>query len=186
MRKLEIGPGSKHLKGYETVGMEFAQTKHDVRERLPYDDNTFDEVLASHVIEHIEWYKTQEVLTDWVRILKPGGILKVWTPDVNRIMNVVFAAENGESFPPEVLDAHVNMLKKHNKDNDPYIWANYRIMSAENPKAAIQFNKPHRSFFTYGHLYNQMSKTGLKNIHRISERPPYDHGWANMGVQGIK
>lgn len=38
-------------------------------------------LYASHVLEHIPWYKTEEVLREWVRVLKPGGVLEVWVPD---------------------------------------------------------------------------------------------------------
>ncbi len=40
---------------------------------LPYDDNTFDVVLAAHVIEHLP--EPQVALSEIVRVLKPGGIL---------------------------------------------------------------------------------------------------------------
>lgn len=186
MRKLEIGPAKKHVKGYETIGMEYADVIWDVTAILPYEDETFDKILASHVIEHVEWYRTQSVLKEWTRILKSGGEMEIWIPDTNAVIDVILRAERGERISETLLDTHVKMLKQRNPEKDPYIWANYRLMSAENPKAAIQYHKPHRSIFTFGHLKNQMEKAGLKDVHKLDKQPPYDHGWANMGVAGTK
>lgn len=45
---------------------------------LPFADETFDGILANHVLEHIpNWGKT---FADLFRILKVGGVLEVWVP----------------------------------------------------------------------------------------------------------
>jgi ubiquinone/menaquinone biosynthesis C-methylase UbiE len=186
MRKLEIGPSSRHLRGYETIGMEYSTVKADVSKPLPYEDCLFDEVLASHVIEHIEWYRTQEVLTEWSRILKPNGVLKIWTPDFKQIIDIVLKAEADEPVTSENVEAHSVWMKKLNKDNNPYIWANYRIYSVDSDKTQIKYNRTHSCMFTFKSLKRQMESAGLTQIKRLDETPPYAHGWTNMGVQGVK
>jgi SAM-dependent methyltransferase len=42
--------------------------------RLPYEDNSFDVLTSWHVIEHV-------TLDEWFRVIKPGGILVLETPD---------------------------------------------------------------------------------------------------------
>jgi predicted SAM-dependent methyltransferase len=185
LRKLEIGPGKRHLKGYDTIGMEYANIKWDVTKPLPFD-SIYDEVLASHVIEHIEWHRTQSVISNWAKVIKPGGRLVIWTPDVDAVIDVLLRAERGEDITPSEVDSHAKMMRQLNPKNNPYIWANYRIFAAENPKAAIQFHRPHRSMFTFKHLKGQMESAGLKDVQKLMCKPPYDHGWANMGVVGIK
>ena len=186
MRKLEIGPGRKHRKGYETVGMEYSDVKWDVSKPLPFDDETYDMILASHVIEHIEWYRTQAVIRDWTRILKVGGELELWTPDFGLIIDIVAHAENGEKITPAETEAHGKWMKSHNKDRDPFIWANFRIFSIDSDATAIKYNRTHHSMFTQRHLTNQMEKAGLKDVRRLSCTPPYNHGWTNMGLIGVK
>lgn len=45
---------------------------------MPFKDETFDLILANHVLEHIHnWW---ECFEDCGRILKPGGIIEVWLP----------------------------------------------------------------------------------------------------------
>ena len=40
-----------------------------------------DLVYASHCLEHFGHLQTQSVLAEWVRILRPGGILRLAVPD---------------------------------------------------------------------------------------------------------
>ena len=46
-----------------------------------YKSATFDEVRASHVLEHIPQLQTLSTLKDWHMVLKPGGTLRVIVPD---------------------------------------------------------------------------------------------------------
>jgi len=55
---------------------------------LPFEDNTFDLVYSSHVLEHFEKAKTQEVVNEWVRILKPGGILRLSVPSLENLIKI--------------------------------------------------------------------------------------------------
>lgn len=47
-------------------------------DRLDYPDNTFDRVVAAHVLEHI--YQPHLALKEWCRIIKNNGILTVLIP----------------------------------------------------------------------------------------------------------
>ncbi len=47
-------------------------------ERLSYDDNTFDRVIAAHLLEHI--YQPHLALKEWSRVIKPGGNLTILIP----------------------------------------------------------------------------------------------------------
>lgn len=49
-------------------------------EKLPYADSSFDLVTCTEVIEHIEHYR--ESLREMYRVLKPGGVLVVTTPNI--------------------------------------------------------------------------------------------------------
>ena len=45
---------------------------------LPFDDNSIDEILAAHILEHLpEWYKA---VKECHRILKPGGKFTIKVP----------------------------------------------------------------------------------------------------------
>jgi len=60
--------------------VEVANLNH---EGLPYPDNTFDLVTATEVIEHLEHYR--ETLREFHRVLKPGGVCILSTPNILNI-----------------------------------------------------------------------------------------------------
>ena len=45
---------------------------------LTYADASFDRVIAAHVLEHI--VHPEKVVTEWARVLKPGGVLSIVLP----------------------------------------------------------------------------------------------------------
>lgn len=48
---------------------------------LPYDDATFDVVVADYVLEHVAQEDAEQVAGEILRILKPGGWLAARTPN---------------------------------------------------------------------------------------------------------
>lgn len=46
--------------------------------KLCYQDNSFDRLIAAHVLEHI--YQPHLVLKEWIRVIKNGGILSILLP----------------------------------------------------------------------------------------------------------
>lgn len=53
---------------------------------LPFSDETFDEILCSDVLEHLEYIP---VLRDLHRILKTGGVLEIKVPHFTSINNII-------------------------------------------------------------------------------------------------
>lgn len=45
---------------------------------LPYPDDSFDRLIATHVLEHI--YQPHLVLKEWSRVVKKGGVLSILIP----------------------------------------------------------------------------------------------------------
>ena len=46
--------------------------------QLPFNDHTFDRIIATHVLEHL--VHPHEILREWVRVVKPGGLLSLVLP----------------------------------------------------------------------------------------------------------
>jgi SAM-dependent methyltransferase len=58
---------------------------HDVRKPLPFADRTFDVVYALHIIEHLTPAEAASLVGELFRVLKPGGIVRISTPDLEDI-----------------------------------------------------------------------------------------------------
>jgi predicted SAM-dependent methyltransferase len=57
----------------------------DIREGLPYNNESFEIVYSSHVLEHFYWYELKGIiLPEMMRVLKTGGILRLAVPDVEK------------------------------------------------------------------------------------------------------
>lgn len=81
MIRLNIGAGDTELDGYTPIDRKLGSEAYP----LPYEDNSVDEIRASHILEHFSFADAQQALNEWVRVLKPGGVCKVAVPDVDRI-----------------------------------------------------------------------------------------------------
>jgi len=53
----------------------------DAAKQLPYSDKCFDKVVAADFIEHIDDLQKRDALSEMVRVLKPGGIVIIFTPN---------------------------------------------------------------------------------------------------------
>ncbi len=58
---------------------------HDVRKKLPFADSTFDAAYAFHIVEHLTPAEATIFAMELYRLLKPGGIIRISTPDLEDI-----------------------------------------------------------------------------------------------------
>lgn len=87
--RLNIGAGQWPLAGYESVDRKTGQEAYP----LARADNSVEEILASHVLEHFSWRDVPTVLKDWVRALKPGGRIRLAVPDFEDVARRYLAGQ---------------------------------------------------------------------------------------------
>jgi predicted SAM-dependent methyltransferase len=58
--------------------------EHDAADPFPFLDGSFDWVFAEHFIEHLPFASTVGWLREMRRLLRPGGHLRLSTPDLRR------------------------------------------------------------------------------------------------------
>jgi predicted SAM-dependent methyltransferase len=91
--KLHLGCGEKILEGYTNIDLynPKAEVKADIA-KLPYDENSADEIYNCHVIEHSDYFEAMEWIKEWKRVLKPGGSLVMETPDLTLLCQKYMAS----------------------------------------------------------------------------------------------
>ena len=57
----------------------------DAKDLSMFEDNSVDIIVAHHLVEHIAIHDLEAYLTEWWRVLKPGGILAVFVPNIREI-----------------------------------------------------------------------------------------------------
>jgi len=93
---LNIGSGDRVFQSYphrgnKCINLDFRAIKGkttiaaDVKS-LPFPNQTFDYILASDIIEHFPIAETQDVLIEWLRVLKPGCTVEFRLPNMEAIV----------------------------------------------------------------------------------------------------
>src|SRR5262245_14289370 len=79
--RLNVGAGNTHLTGFVNLDHKSGQEAHP----LDYPDDSVEEIVASHVLEHFSHREVAEVLQGWVNKLKPGGKIRLAVPDFETV-----------------------------------------------------------------------------------------------------
>lgn len=88
MLKLHIGCGEVYLKGWVNIDIDSkkADLVHDLRKSLPFKENSVDFIFNEHFIEHITAKEGVDLIMECRRVLKPGGVVRTATPDLDYIV----------------------------------------------------------------------------------------------------
>ena len=86
----------------------------DIRQ-LPFDNESFDVIFSSHVLEHFNREEHPKLLKEWLRVLKPSGEIRLILPSIewaakeivagkvsNDVLNVLYGAQSNP------FDFHMN------------------------------------------------------------------------------
>jgi SAM-dependent methyltransferase len=93
LRFLNLGCGSCYSDDPDWVNVDLHSTGpgvivHDLYSRLPFRDGEFDAVYHSDVLEHLNKRFAPLFMRECRRVLKPGGVLRVATPDLEVICHI--------------------------------------------------------------------------------------------------
>ncbi|GAA1258928.1 hypothetical protein GCM10009665_56340 [Kitasatospora nipponensis] len=107
-------------------------TRLDISRPLPFADRSVDWVYAEHLIEHIALPVAVGWLTEVRRILRPGGLLRLTTPDLARYL---------EGY----LDERDSFFKRHRR--------RLRMMRVGPPMPERKAFMLNQIFYHYGHRW---------------------------------
>jgi glycosyltransferase involved in cell wall biosynthesis/SAM-dependent methyltransferase len=82
-KKLNLGAGGKREEGFVSVDLFVGPNIDEVfdLDEIPYLDNTIGAINSEHSLEHVGWVRVDKALSEWWRVLKPGGFLMLKMPD---------------------------------------------------------------------------------------------------------
>lgn len=90
--RLHVGCGPKIFEDYincDRIAWNSRVVEYDIIKPLPLADNTVDEILSVHVIEHIPRHFIISIFIEWHRVLKSGGFVAVEWPDLLKMCQEV-------------------------------------------------------------------------------------------------
>lgn len=89
LKKPQLGTSNNVLEGWLNTDIDLYHDPVvylDATKRFPFDDNTFDYIASEHMIEHVEYEAAQVMLQECFRVLKPGGRVRIATPDLRTLL----------------------------------------------------------------------------------------------------
>ena len=155
--KLNLGCNTRIREGYVNVDKDKYPGVDVVTDvsKLPFPDNYADEVYVSHILEHFPHTKTVDVLKEWHRILKPGGMLKIAVPDFARTIELYYKTG--------LCDWIVN-----------YLWGD-QIYEGAN----------HYCGFDEARLRKMLKLAGFTDIARVENLPGYQEDECSTNVSNL-
>ena len=151
VRKLQLGAGANRLPGWlNSEGFVSSSFTHslkntgdyiflDVCQPFPFQDNSVDYIFQEHVIEHLNYHQGQFMLQECFRILKPGGRIRIATPDLQ-----IFLGLYGNHITPE----QKCFLREYVRFNSG-VWSD-DLTHVRNNEAVFVIN---HNFRAWGHLF---------------------------------
>lgn len=91
---LNVGCGTDYKEGWINIdnnsdeNIEKLDLNWDLRNPLPFKDNSVDFIFNEHLIEHLTVEEGQAAIKDMMRTLKPGGVLRIATPDLEECVKL--------------------------------------------------------------------------------------------------
>jgi predicted SAM-dependent methyltransferase len=89
--KLHLGCGKRNIPGFihiDLADFPHIDYRHDIS-TLPFIENDgVDLIYACHVLPYFDRFEVQPVLREWLRVLKPGGTLRLAVSDLESLLLV--------------------------------------------------------------------------------------------------
>ena len=125
----------------------------DAGEAFPFDSASVDRIHTEHMIEHVDHEIGARMLAECFRVLKPGGRIRVATPDFDKVIALAGPVDGA------VTETMVASNGRNGIDaSDPHqaIYAVNRLFSAYG----------HRFLYTESMLRDRLSAAGFTGIVR--------------------
>lgn len=96
VKKLQIGTGPQPKPGWLNTDLKplgSGIVYLDARAKFPFPDESFDFVFAEHLIEHIDYLHGLRFIGECRRVLRPGGVLRLATPNLHQYVKLLYEAD---------------------------------------------------------------------------------------------
>jgi len=88
--RLNVGCGEDARPGFVNIDIRRLE-KIDLvadAENLPFRERVAEEIVATDILEHFPWRRTEALLTHWHSLLKPGGRIFLRTPNLEGLLEL--------------------------------------------------------------------------------------------------
>ncbi|MGH2559454.1 MAG: class I SAM-dependent methyltransferase [Thermomicrobiales bacterium] len=94
----------------------------DLRKPLPFADGSIDYVYASHLLEHLSRHEARQLLHELLRVLKPGGIVRLLVPDLSIEARDYLDALAANPHDDTAAPAFLERMRLSRGGRNPHLW----------------------------------------------------------------
>ena len=127
---------------------------YDLTQPLPFEDNSIEIIFSSHFIEHIHLIEAQQLIRESYRILKPGGIIRFITPDMDIWIDKLYNKDI------DFFQKYQEIITKHFGEWHEFAQLNTPLQMLN----CMLFAWGHKWMWDFETLEKEFSKVGFKNI----------------------
>ena len=150
--KLDICGGRNPYKPGEFLNVDIVKfpgvdLAFDITKPFPFEDGVIAEIFSAATLEHLRKPGNMHVLQESYRVLEPGGVLQVSTPDIEAIARAILDQSESLDFLNQ------------------YLFGKYKSDDTE-------IYDLHKWMFPASDMVATLQKLGFTNVEQI----PVDHG----------
>jgi predicted SAM-dependent methyltransferase len=95
--KLHLACGNRILPGWANIDLTGPHTviKHNLTKSIPISDRSIEFIFCEHFIEHVTRDDAKKILIQCFRVLRPGGIFRITTPDLEYLVDAYLKNDIG-------------------------------------------------------------------------------------------
>jgi SAM-dependent methyltransferase len=164
----------------------------DLRRGIPFEDQTFDIVYHSHLLEHVDRDQARKFLKECRRVLKSNSVLRVVVPDleslVHQYLGAVAALDKREEeadvrHRQAVCELFEQMVRKEAAGiamQRPWVRVLERLLRRGG--SAAQAGELHRWMYDRHSLGSLLSDVGFREIKRVDAFVSRVEGWTSFNL----
>lgn len=109
--KLNLGCGRFPLPGWFNTDLRPRSGIYylDARRHLPFKNQAVDYIYSEHFLEHLHLDEGRHLLKECRRVLRPGGVLRISTPDLQKLIQT-YLDTNPQVSRQEALRRHQGII----------------------------------------------------------------------------
>lgn len=178
--KLNLGSGTKYLKGWENVDVTsiIYEKMPDESYRLvkvdevvdlgdmpwPFKDKSAKEIMASHILEHFDKKTGVKFLEECYRVLAVGGTLFLAVPDMDVFADYINTGDDSRLYV---------------QGGKPYIWRDLNHFGGGDARESKEELK-HKYIYTFEHLAYTLESVGFKGVYKREPSELDNEEWGNF------
>ena len=128
---MQLGSGRFYIEGWLNTDFLAKPPRFiylNVTRTFPFPSNTFERIFSEQMIEHVSLTDGENMLAECFRVLKPGGRIRLETPDLFKMANLYAIREKSEAqgfiewahrlfgdkkYPPTICFAINNAMRNY-------------------------------------------------------------------------